>query len=220
MIKLFELFDSAFDFFDKLAWRERFLLFLSVGAGLYFLVETSLIFPGKKSLHDLKLDIQIVEEKHEKLAAEYAVYERFSERDPDSLIKQQLAQLGNKSERLKKEIQGLSSVVVAVNEISNVLRDIALKTERVDLKALRALPPSSTPSSAEFHADFAEAENFSVQRIRLDIEADYFATLQFIESLEQLSWPLSWQSLEYQVLQYPLGKSTLMLSFLSLDEDL
>lgn len=260
MMKFFEMFEATFDFFDGLAWRERLLLFLSVGAGLYFLLDVALIFPGKKALHELQLDIKIVEEKHRKVSDEYAIYERFSERDPDSIIKEQLEQLKQKSQFLKKEIRTLSAVVVSENEISNVLRDIAIKAQSVKLITLRVLPSSAISSNTIYsEAALPEAmlsktplsktgrsqtvpphkkvlnsmhdqgglppalpdvNALSVRHVQLDIEADYFSTLQFVASLEKLPWPLSWQSLEYKVLQYPLAKSTLKISFLSLDEDL
>lgn len=55
--------------------------------------------------------------------------------------------------------------------------------------------------------------------IRIVFEGDYFSTLRFVESVEQLPSRLYWNKLDYVVDKYPIAKVELELNTLSINKD-
>ena len=52
----------------------------------------------------------------------------------------------------------------------------------------------------------------------LELSGDYMSVLRYVQALERLPWKFFWESMNYQVQQWPTGKITLKLLSLSSEE--
>ena len=54
--------------------------------------------------------------------------------------------------------------------------------------------------------------------LNITITGSYFETLDYLKSLESLAWHINWNSIDYQVDDYPLAITTFQIYTLSFEE--
>ena len=52
--------------------------------------------------------------------------------------------------------------------------------------------------------------------LRLELEGSYLGTLRYLRALEALPWKFFWESVDYEVIEYPLARVTLQIYTLGL----
>ena len=55
--------------------------------------------------------------------------------------------------------------------------------------------------------------------LMIAFEGDYMSTLSFMQEIESLEWGFFWDSLEYEVIDYPTSRVVITLFTLSLDKN-
>ena len=68
-------------------------------------------------------------------------------------------------------------------------------------------------------AEGDELENAYKHGLRIEFEGDYMTTLDYIRGLESLELRFLWDSLEFQVEEYPRSRVSITVFTLSLDQD-
>jgi MSHA biogenesis protein MshJ len=53
---------------------------------------------------------------------------------------------------------------------------------------------------------------------RIEFLSDYFSTLQYLKSIEQLPWPIYWDTMDYKVQEYPKADITIKFHVLSIQK--
>jgi len=74
----------------------------------------------------------------------------------------------------------------------------------VRMEALRAEPMIS-PGETDSESDLSDVEIYRHGLI-MELEGDYLSTLRYLEAIEALSWNFFWESLLYEVKEYPVGR--------------
>jgi MSHA biogenesis protein MshJ len=116
--------------------------------------------------------------------------------DPARSERERLRQLEQAVQALTVEVEGRSAGLVTPRQMTEALRALLDSTRGVQIVEVRALEPERLgprrPGSAS--AVFRHG-------MELRFEADFAATLEFLERAERLPVQLFWSALEYELIQ-------------------
>lgn len=192
---------------DALQLRERALLLCICLVGIYFLVETFALQPTlqqqereKETIVDWQLQLDVLRERTGMLS------EPPEDESPD--LREQLADL---EQQLRDQLGTLLKPSQAVEVLGQVLG------QEHDLKLIEVEAVSKPLTGLEFEGQ-AELAVSDIGRyeLRLELEGSYLGTLRYLRALEALPWKFFWESVEYEVIEYPLARVTLELYTLGL----
>jgi len=133
--------------------------------------------------------------------------------DPDQANKHKLAEVKLELQKLKQQLDIGDKKFVPAGLMAEVLRDLLKQNTGLKLIRLETLPVTTLSESSE--------QQSWVYRHGLSIilSGNYFNTLNYLKSLESLPWRFNWDSIDYQVIEYPVAKTTLNVYTLSFEEN-
>lgn len=102
----------------------------------------------------------------------------------------------------KTKIDLATTAVLSPQEIKKFLNTLLTTNNDLTFLELKNLPPHITAVPNSNLKLFAH-------NIIIRFLGDYFATMRYLQSLEKSVWKLSWERLEYKVIQYPTAEITL-----------
>ncbi len=192
---------------DAMQLRERALLLCICLVGVYFLIETVALQPTlqqqerqKEAIIDWELQLDVLRERTGMLSEPPA--------DESLDLRDQLADL---EEQLRDQLGTLLKPSQAVEVLEQVLG------QEHDLKLIEVEAVSRPLTGLEFEGQ-AELAISDIGRyeLRLELEGSYLGTLRYLRALEALPWKFFWESVEYEVIEYPLARVTLEIYTLGL----
>lgn len=125
--------------------------------------------------------------------------------DPDLNKKNQLLALKNQYQDLQAQIQLLNQKFVPPALMAKVLSDLLKKNNQLTLIELETLPVK-------------QQQMLYQHGLVLHFSGNYLATLNYLKSLEAMPWYFIWDSIDYEVKDYPMAEITLRVYTLSLEE--
>jgi len=128
--------------------------------------------------------------------------------DVDAAYRTKIADLQRQEEELQQDIAGLASYFIGSEQMASMLHDVLLRSDKVKLKTLKALPPVPLTFADSNSDDKAVIYQHSTLVV---LSGDYFALTNVLHRLDQMPWSVSWQSIDYQVKNYPNAELTLSL---------
>lgn len=101
-----------------------------------------------------------------------------------------------------------SSQTVFPQTVTKVLQDLLAAKYNLVLLQLQHLPSKVVllPQS-----NFKVVEHSMI----IKFQGDYFSTMDYLHAIENLPWRISWDKLEYKVVEYPVAEVTLQIHILS-----
>lgn len=204
--------------FNARTLRERAILGGGLAALVFLGMDSTLIRPVSADLERVGAAIERTTDEIARLEAERAALERVE------LTEQELALVARK-QRLEQQIAQIDAQITA--EISDLVPPEAVVSllenmlaDRPGLSLVRAesRAPHRVGSGALHDADSSildSTEGLYRHGLRIEIEGDYAATLDYLERVEASPWNLLWDRLEYRVQQYPTATITLDLHTIS-----
>lgn len=119
---------------------------------------------------------------------------------------------------LKAQYQQLQSKMLQLNQkfvppelMSRVLNDLLKQNKQLNLIKLDTLPVATLLETPQ-HPIYKHG-------LVLQFSGNYLATLKYLKTLEAMPWNFIWDSIEYQVKNYPQAEITLRVYTLSLEKD-
>ena len=120
--------------------------------------------------------------------------------------------------------------LVSPQEMPKVLESVLHKTGGLTLISLKSLgvAPLIVAKETEDTESAIEPEqkltadnidNAYKHRLRIEFVGDYFTTLDYLRSLEELEWGFFWDNFEYKVTEYPDARAAIEIFTLSLREE-
>lgn len=139
--------------------------------------------------------------------------EDINRNDPNAKNRQQLAHLRQSVNSLKQQISLGEKKFVPSHQMAGALRDMLKQHGNLKLVKLETLPV--TPFG------ISEQQPAWVYRhaIAMTLQGDYFSTLNYLKALENLPWRIHWDSIAYQVKDYPMAETRIQVYTLSFEED-
>ncbi len=199
--------------FDKLTTREKIMLF-SVLVVICWGVWDNLFYQSFTASHDqLKSELSTIETQISEQKNSAAQLIASSTIDPNQANKQRLNQVTSKLKQLKSQLGLGKKVFVSPHLMLEVLRDILKQNSGLKLINLKSLPVTSISEADQDHSGVYR------HGLSITLNGKYLNTLSYLKSLENLPWKFSWDSINYQVKEYPIAETTLLVYTLSFEEN-
>ncbi|MCC2656165.1 MAG: hypothetical protein K0Q76_1273 [Panacagrimonas sp.] len=188
------------DRIDALSLRERVLVLLAALIVIAVLWDTVLMRPVDRSHQRMQPEVVSLRTEVDRL--DRAVAELAVQRgtDPNAALRAQVQQERSGIADLDGQLGGLTSALIAPEQMVQVLDQVLDRSKPLDLVALRSLPAEPLASLVP-----GEALPSQIFRHGVEIELDgtYLDLLAYLRALDQLQWRFYWQTLELDVTAYP-----------------
>ncbi|MCH8550795.1 MAG: hypothetical protein LAT62_02585 [Natronospirillum sp.] len=190
------------------SWLLGIILVLLIGSAQY----GAITLLGWQNVEEDRAQIA----RQERLTAEFEAQLLSLQQDQDDprqdQLQRQIEQLGVDITRTNETITTITANLVTPEEMVRVLRQLLERQDGLRLRRLETLPMTSTGSSGD--------EGTQVYRHALTMELDgsFNAIARYIRAVEDSEWQIYWQSMHYEIGQYPNGRLTITLYTLSNEE--
>lgn len=213
---------AVIDRFGDLSTRERVLVLIALFAVAYQV--------GNLVVFDRQLEQ--VESLQAKIAADNravlttnrqiaAMLGRVPE-DPNLRLRESIEVQRSVLQQIRSALQAATAELISPRDMAKFLEQLLLQERELELLRLNTHEPEPLigPSSKDPSTNGLGAGSV-LHRHAFDIEfsGNYLATLRYLEALERLPWRFFWDSVDYEVIDYPESIVRLRLHTLSLSED-
>lgn len=209
------------DRFDALSTRERVLVLIALFAVAYQ-VGTLVVFDRQFEQIE-SLQAQAARDNQTVLATNLEITGLMAQRpdDPNTVLRASIHDLRQQIDRQREALQAETESLISPSDMARFLEQLLLQERELQLLSLNTLEPQPlNPAKGDDEAAAAEPATV-LHRHGFDIvfSGSYLATLRYLEALEALPWRFFWDSVNYQVVEYPESTVHLRLHTLSLSED-
>jgi MSHA biogenesis protein MshJ len=216
---------------DALKVSERLLLFVIAVVLVFGLLHNGLMDSAiqKKTFMSREYEqikSQIIQHKSEKKQFEMMLLAGVNKTKLARVEK-----LNAELSRLDERIQASMLTLIPPKLMPQVLETVLLENNSLQLISLENRPvasiieqgpeqPSAVPSpqNAKGQAINKDLSGLYKHSFVISLEGDYPAAVEYFESLSDLPWRFNWDSLHYQVIQYPKASISLEVHTVSLSE--
>ena len=200
--------------FDGLNQREK-LITVGTAIVLLWAVWDNLINqPMNTTLTRLKTEISTLE--NTLLGQQQLIQQMSTGNDPQKLKQQQLSTLQESVRNMQQQLGTGDKKFVPPQHMANALRDMLKQQGNLKLIQLETLPAS--PFGESKQQDQPPVRVYQ-HAMKLTLQGDYFSTLTYLKSLENLPWRIHWDSIDYQVKEYPQAETRIQVYTLSFEKD-
>ncbi len=202
---------------DALELRERALLFITVLFGFGMLWQQLLLGPMEMEQKQMLAQIDRLHQEVDKLDREYqAIIER-ANHDPDAENRVLLSRYQGRDAELEKRILDSVAGLIDPKQMARMVEQVLQGRRALTLVSMQSLP--ATPLLELADEEMMEGEGIFRHGLRLQLEGDYLAALDYLKALEALPWSLKWDAVEVEMQEYPRALITITVYTLSLEED-
>ncbi len=164
-----------------------------------------------KRVATLELEIQRLEQQTETLAFELSI-------DLDVENRARKRSLLGSLDHLRDIVDSRTEDLIPPAEMTRVLKEMLIKTEGLRLVRLETLPVEplfETPEELDVNTEGGDLFKHGVV---IEVLGDFPTTVRYLREIEQLPRRFYWETLDYEVLEYPIARVTLTLRSLSTQE--
>ncbi len=170
------------------------------------------------------------------------ILDQKSKIDPNTSLRIQNKQLQKQLDVQEKELVLVLGYLVKPAEIVGLLQQVLLENGDLKVVGFESLPveqvfgpefrqvnnrdalPGANIESDSLNKSITAADDglyarLYSHRVKIQLEAGFFATLGYLHRLESLETGLLFQNLEYKVKEYPRARVTLIVETIGLDEE-
>ncbi len=217
---------------DALSLRERGAIFFCTIFVLYFACNIFLMQPLE--LKERRIKTQLQQKQAEQLALNLQIQDLVVDNnaDPDRADREKLQALRSQLKEIESKVRESSQQLIAPENMAAMLEKVLLEVkglELVDVRGLGAEPVIKTAKPLAEGKDIqqvstesglpGELDNAYKHGLRIEFQGDYLSTLQYVRALENLQWDFLWESLEFEVNEYPKSTAAITVFTLSLDKN-
>ena len=215
---------------DSMRWvdqqpvRQRLLLLVAVVAVFLTLWDAVLMRSSKLREEQAESDTALLEKQVKALELQAEATLKKLAADPNLERRKRKAELERQLADLDSGFNERTADLIPPSEMVRVLkellgRDSGLQLVRLESEPARALLAPDEESGSEGKVDLGSGPvRLFRHGLVLQMSGDYLSVLRYIQAVEQLPWKFFWESMSYQVQQWPMGLITLKLLSLSSEE--
>lgn len=219
---------ALIDRFGSLNTRERVLVLIALFAVAYQ-VGTLVVFDRQFEQIE-SLTAQIARDNNLTLTVNQqinAAVQRIPE-DPNQRLRADIDERRMAMRALRADLQAAADELISPRDMARLLEELLLQEPELELVRLNTLDSrplvtdekgTTVDVSAAVDASIGALGVLHRHGFDLEFTGSYLTTLRYLETLESLPWRFFWDSVEYEVLDYPQSIVRLRLHTLSLSED-
>ncbi len=197
---------------DTLTLRERGLILFAILALFWFPAYNLWLEPTQTSISAMKSRLEGAERSRQELEAQLATVQAISQRDPDLVLRGQLAHLRQRLTQVDEKMSLETLDLIAPERMPMVLQNLLAHSPGVTLSVIRSL--DSRPLLGD-----NQKINLFQHGIHIELQGSYFALVNYLQKVEALSERFYWRRLDYKVGVYPMATVILELYTLSTSKD-
>ena len=138
--------------------------------------------------------------------------------DPNRGLRDRIQAGREEVSTLQARLQEATGELISPQDMARFLEQLLVQDKQLTMLRLQTLDVEPLLSPAEGAEKSREAA-LHRHGFAIEFSGSYLATLRYMESLEALPWRFFWDSVSYEVLDYPRSVVRLKLHTLSLSED-
>jgi len=233
---MLERLQKAIERIDELTLRERAIVLGAMLTLLFLGWYAYLIEPLKVTEKSLVSELERKRDQLQTLNEQFTLLADQQGKDPNAAARERLKQLRQEEQQLSAELHGATANLVAPELMPEVLRSMLKSADGLTLIGMRGLgstpllkapdektkkagvqaAPGAEPAAPRAPGVLDAAYKHGVQ---MEFSGDFFATLDFLRRLEALEWKFFWESVTFDVKEYPQATATVRVFTLSLDRN-
>lgn len=199
--------------FESLTTREKVIVITALLAAIWSCWDSFFYQPvmlKQKSLKQqlVSLDTQIASQKQTA-----ALLENSSNTDPNVDNQNKLIELKAQYSRLQEQVMFGNKKFVPPQLMAKALSDMLKQNQQLTLIKLESLPATTLLAAKQQHQPIYK------HGLVITFAGNYSDTVNYLEALEALPWAIVWDSLDYQVKNYPMAEITIRAVTLSFEKD-
>ncbi|MDH5784127.1 MAG: hypothetical protein OEZ16_00795 [Chromatiales bacterium] len=202
---------------DELTLRERGILFLVLAGLLYLLFDHLLISPQEQQQRRLLGEIAAVRSEIITLEQQKLEILERHRNDPNAAQQRQLMALQEAQQKIDDQLREAVSGLIEPQQVALALESV-LRGQR-QLGFVRVENLGATPL-LQVEGEPTEQSDVGIYKhtMRIELEASFQQTHDYLMAMEQLPWRFHWESVELVMVDYPLARVVITVNTLSLSE--
>lgn len=197
--------------FETLAARERLLVVGAIVAAVYLLWDLLLLQPIAKQKELFVARERVAQAALTASQAEVQVLSGLVRVDPNMELRREIQDLQNKLAQLDRELDKAEIGLVPAEALPKVMHGVLSKIGKLKIVNMVTLPPEQLSLSSNLQNAVAEQgpaeEEAGVKIFKhsvvLNLAGDFPSVVEYLKTLEQSDWRFYWDSLRYEVKNYP-----------------
>lgn len=231
-----ERLNKALERVDELTLRERAVILGAMLTVLFLAWYAYLLEPLQAREKALLSELETKRVQLQTLNEQFLLMADQQRHDPNAVGRAKLQAMRDEEERLTGELRTATANLVAPEFMPDVLRSMLSSAHGLSFVKLTGLgserllqkPDAPEPGgTAEAQTPAAisgptlpgELEAAYKHGMQMDFTGDFFATLDFLRRVESLQWSFFWDSVSFDVDEYPQATASIRVFTLSLDRD-
>ena len=199
--------------FNSLTVREKTIFFPTLLIVVWAAWDAYIYQPIKTKQEQLTKELNAINIQLSAQQQAATQIEALGKIDPDQANKHKLTEVKLELQKLKQQLDIGDKKFVPAGFMAEVLRDMLKQNTGLKLIRLETLPVTTLSESSQ-QQSWVYRHGLSIT-----LSGNYFNTLNYLKSLESLPWRFNWDSIDYQVIEYPVAKTTLNVYTLSFEEN-
>jgi len=206
--------------FAELSTRERMLVLIAIFAVSYQLADLVILDRQYQQMGQMQNAAAEDNAAIARLSGELNALANSAQDDPNKPLRADVIRTRSNVEALRLRLKALTSDLISPQDMARFVEELLLQEPKLTLIRLQTLDAKplldvdGTLQSADLMAAALHRHDFSIE-----FAGDYMATLRYLQALEALPWRFFWDSVSYEVEDYPRSLVRLRLHTLSLSED-
>lgn len=199
-----------------LSTRERLMVFVTGCVIIIFPGYSYFIEPAQKQLTQQETLHQQNLQQQKRVQGEVEIAQILLKRDPDEPARNALKVILQSIQQTDLQLNQGTLDLISSDRMAAALEQLLNRSQKLKLVELTSIAP--TPL-LPIEGDFSEDINLFQHGLKLKFTGQYFSIRSYLAQLEQLPEKFYWQSLHYQVQQYPDAQVELYIYTLSTNKD-
>lgn len=201
--------------YNLLQLREKRLIFFGSALLLVWFSLVLFLEPAYLAWQTSKQQTHNLTRANEQLEQQLAVLQLQLAQDINQPLLLTIAEQQEQQRQMLNMLGAYQQQFITGTQTVKLLQDLLGQLAPLQLVVLRS--EAATPIRLPGEPDDAPAQLFQHVTV-LTVSGNYMQLKSLVQQLEGLPWLLSWQKLEYQVIEYPIAQMTLFIATVSADE--
>lgn len=224
--KINQALQKGSEYFESYSLRERVLASVTIITVLFISWDTWLMTPEAIKQEQVLTDMQNLNHKIEDITTQLTAADTQPLRHQSIQKKQRIDEIERILKQLKQQQNSLAGEFIAPQKMVSVLRDMLETQSSLVLTQFRSLgtrplfPENTASIEKKIKDEAAPHQTYKIYKHGVEIifEGDFFSTLHYLQTLEDMPWRFYWDTVNYQVLEFPQARVTITIHTLSLDK--
>ena len=215
------------DRFGALSTRERMFVLIAVFAVSYQIADLVVLDRQYQRIETLNRDIAHDNAAIVGVNTDMNMLAAQAERDPNRALREQLAAARSHNAVLQQRLTSVAEKLISPQAMARFIEKLLVQESELTMLSLKTLktepllPARKQEGSAEPVQKSVSTPAVTLHKHGFEItfSGGYLPTLRYLQALEALPWEFFWDSVNYEVIDYPNSIVRLRLHTLSLSED-